>query len=155
MPARSTGWRSTISSARIHGQATAAPCTRFGHAAGQGHVPAQLLLAQMYESGWGVASDRAQAIRWYRQAAASGDSLAAGKLRILGAGEAAMRQHRAAGRLARGQRDMHRPHPPAAHSPVDADLQRAVGERVANMSALAASSQSRSVAKWNSVGRVR
>ena len=60
----------------------------FGHAAGQGHVPAQLLLAQMYESGWGVASDRAQAIRWYRQAAASGDSLAAGKLRILGAGEA-------------------------------------------------------------------
>ena len=60
----------------------------FGHAAGQGHVPAQLLLAQMYESGWGIATDRAQAIRWYRQAAASGDSLAAGKLRILGADEA-------------------------------------------------------------------
>jgi len=60
----------------------------FGHAAGQGHVPAQLLLAQMYESGWGVASNRVKAIHWYRQAAATGDSLAAGKLRILGAGEA-------------------------------------------------------------------
>ena len=42
----------------------------------------------VYESGWGVASDRAEAVRWYRRAAASGDSLAAGKLRVLGAGEA-------------------------------------------------------------------
>lgn len=58
----------------------------FGHAAGQGHVPAQLLLAQMYESGWGVARDRTKAAHWYRMAAATGDSLAAGKLRILGAG---------------------------------------------------------------------
>ena len=57
----------------------------FGHAAGQGHVPAQLLLAQMYESGWGVARDRTKAAHWYRMAAATGDSLAAGKLRILGA----------------------------------------------------------------------
>ena len=57
----------------------------FGHAAGQGHVPAQLLLAQMYESGWGVARDRTRAAHWYRMAAATGDSLAAGKLRILGA----------------------------------------------------------------------
>ena len=57
----------------------------FGHAAGQGHVPAQLLLGQMYERGMGVASNRVKAIHWYRQAAATGDSLAAGKLRILGA----------------------------------------------------------------------
>ena len=57
----------------------------FGHAAGQGHVPAQLLLAQMYESGWGVARDRTKAAHWYRMAAATGDSLAAGKLRILDA----------------------------------------------------------------------
>lgn len=60
----------------------------YRRAAEQGHVPAQLLLGQMYESGWGVASDRAEAVRWYRRAAASGDSLAAGKLRVLGAGEA-------------------------------------------------------------------
>ena len=57
----------------------------FGHAAGQGHVPAQLLLGQMYETGMGVAGNRVKAIHWYRQAAATGDSLAAGKLRILGA----------------------------------------------------------------------
>ena len=31
----------------------------YRRAAEQGHVPAQLLLGQMYESGWGVASDRA------------------------------------------------------------------------------------------------
>lgn len=60
----------------------------YRRAAEQGHVPAQLLLGQMYESGWGVASDRAEAVRWYRRAAASGDILAAGKLRVLGAGEA-------------------------------------------------------------------
>ena len=60
----------------------------YRRAAEQGHVPAQLLLGQMYESGWGVASDRAEAVRWYRRAAAIGDSLAAGKLRVLGAGEA-------------------------------------------------------------------
>ena len=59
----------------------------YRRAAAQGHVPAQLLLGQMYESGWGVAGDRAEAVRWYRRAAATGDSLAAGKLRILGAGE--------------------------------------------------------------------
>ena len=34
----------------------------YRRAAEQGHVPAQLLLGQMYESGWGVASDRAQPI---------------------------------------------------------------------------------------------
>ena len=52
----------------------------YRRAAEQRHVPAQLLLGQMYESRWGVASHRAEAVRWHRRAA--------GKLRVLGAGEA-------------------------------------------------------------------
>ena len=38
-----------------------------------------------YEKGWSVAADRAQAVRWYKRATATGHSGAADRLKRLGA----------------------------------------------------------------------
>jgi hypothetical protein len=57
----------------------------FRLAAVQGHADAQFNLGHMFESGLGVAKDRAEAARWYRMAAAQGHAVAAEALRRFGA----------------------------------------------------------------------
>ena len=57
----------------------------FRLAAVQGHADAQFNLGHMFESGLGVAKDRAEAARWYRMAAAQGHAVAAEAVRRFGA----------------------------------------------------------------------
>jgi hypothetical protein len=52
-------------------------------AADQGHVGAQVHLAELYRDGKGVARDMAQAAAWYRKAAELGDAGAQGTLGVL------------------------------------------------------------------------
>ncbi|HXR38724.1 MAG TPA: tetratricopeptide repeat protein [Terracidiphilus sp.] len=52
-------------------------------AAGQGSIPAQIHLADLYRDGRGVTRDTAQAAAWYRKAAEQGDPGAQGTLGIL------------------------------------------------------------------------
>jgi hypothetical protein len=52
--------------------------------AAQGYSRAFYLIAECHESGWGVAADVTEAIRWYRRAEAAGDDDAADRLQELG-----------------------------------------------------------------------
>jgi len=52
-------------------------------AAGQGSVPAENKLGDLYRDGRGVARDMAQAVTWYRKAADTGDVGAQGTLGLL------------------------------------------------------------------------
>ena len=54
---------------------------RWGRAALLGHAIAQNNLGNVFEDGQGVAKDRAEAIRWYRLAAAQGNASATVALR--------------------------------------------------------------------------
>ncbi len=52
---------------------------------GAGFAAAQFNLGYKFEKGQGVAQDTAEAIRWYRLAAAQGDAVATAALKQLGA----------------------------------------------------------------------
>ena len=49
----------------------------------KGHARAQANLGVMYQKGWGVAKDYAEALRWYRLAADQGFAAAQAKLASL------------------------------------------------------------------------
>ena len=42
----------------------------------QGNVEAQSSLGSLYDNGWGVPEDNAEAVKWYRKAAEQGDATA-------------------------------------------------------------------------------
>ena len=52
-------------------------------AAGQGHAEAQVDLGFMYEKGYGVPQDYAEAVRWYRLSAKQGYALAQNNLGVM------------------------------------------------------------------------
>ena len=51
--------------------------------AAQGYTRAFNSVAECHESGWGIAADASEAIRWYRRAEAAGDYDAADRLQEL------------------------------------------------------------------------
>lgn len=56
----------------------------FHKSAIQGNVKAQYMLGFLYDSGFGVARNVYEAVRWYRMAAEQGDTAAKEQLQILG-----------------------------------------------------------------------
>lgn len=56
----------------------------YRRAAEKGHRYAQYSLALLYDHGYGVSRDRAEAVHWYRQAAMRGDARAVNRLAMLG-----------------------------------------------------------------------
>ena len=67
------------------GELTHAEIEKLKQTAENGDAEAQFNLGTMFENGRGVAQDRAEAIRWYRLAAAQGHAKATAALRRLGA----------------------------------------------------------------------